>query len=60
MNKYDELQDEIKRLTKDIEHYQDRCKALEALVDSQYETIKTMHMVFILNQAEIKKLKETQ
>ena len=54
----EELQEEIKRLTEEVEYYMGKCEMLEQIVESQREKEKAMHKIFMLQEAEIQKLKE--
>lgn len=52
------MEDEIKRLKEEVEYYKNSAKMMENLVSLQRDTIVKQHKIFMLNQAEIQKLKE--
>ena len=56
-DRYDDFHNEIKRLTEDVEYYQDRCEALTRINDSQNETIRTYAQIVKILDAELNKLR---
>lgn len=54
---YDDFHEEIKKLTQDVEYYQDRCEALTRINDSQNETIRTYAQIVKILDAELNKLR---
>lgn len=56
-DKYTEFHEEIKRLTKEVEYYQDRYEAIVRINDSQFETIRTYKAIMDILDAENKRLR---
>lgn len=54
---YDDFHEEIKRLTRDVEYYQDRYEAIVRINDSQWETIRTYKAIMDILDAENKRLR---
>ena len=54
---YDDFHEEIKRLTKEVEYYQDRYEAIVRINDSQFETIRTYKAIMDILDAENKRLR---
>lgn len=54
---YDDFHEEIKRLTKELEHYQSRCELLKSINDTQVETIRTYAAIVNILEKELKELK---
>lgn len=54
---YTDFHNEIKRLTKEVEYYQEQNDALKQINDSQVETIRTYAQIVNMMDAEIQKLK---
>ena len=57
MDKYMDFNDEIKRLTKELEYYQDRYEAVSRINDSQVETIRTYAAIVKILEKEVKELR---
>ena len=57
MDKYTDFHNEIKRLTKEVEYYQEQNDALKRINDSQVETIRTYAQIVKMMDAEIQKLR---
>ena len=57
MDKYTDFHNEIKRLTKEVEYYQEQNDALKQINDSQVETIRTYTQIVNMMDKEIQKLK---
>ena len=56
-DKYDDFQNDIKRLTQEVEYYQDQCDALKRINDAQLETIRAYKAIVDTLDAELKKLR---
>lgn len=56
-SKYDDFHEDIKRLTKELEHYQSRCELLKSINDTQVETIRTYAAIVNILEKELKELK---
>lgn len=56
-DKYIEFHDEIKRLTKELEYYQDRYGLLKSINDTQVETIRTYAQIVNMLDKELKELR---
>lgn len=54
---YTDFHNEIKRLTKEVEYYQEQNDALKQINDSQVETIRTYAQIVKMMDAEIQKLR---
>ena len=54
---YNEFQAEIKRLTEEVEYYQDRYDMVCQINNQQMETISTYAKILKLQEAEIEKLR---
>lgn len=54
---YTEFHEEIGRLTKELEYYQDRYEAVKRINDSQVETIRTYAAIVNILEKELKELK---
>ena len=54
---YTDFHNEIKRLTKEVEYYQEQNDALKQINDSQVETIRTYAQIVKIMDAEIQKLR---
>ena len=52
------MQTEIERMKKELESYKEKCAMLEQVEKTHFETIGTYHKIFLLQEAEIQKLKE--
>ena len=48
---------EIERLKEELDGYKSRCKQYEELLNSQRDTIDKYHKIFMLQDAELKKLR---
>lgn len=57
MDNYTDFHNEIKRLTKEVEYYQEQNDALKRINDSQVETIRTYAQIVKMMDAEIQKLR---
>ena len=57
-DKYTEFHEEINRLTKELEYYQDRYEAVKRINDSQVETIRTYAAIVNILEKELKEIKE--
>lgn len=56
-DKYTDFHNDIKRLTKEVEYYQDQYDALKRINDSQLETIRAYKAIVDTLDAELKKLR---
>lgn len=56
-DKYKDFHDEILRLTKENEFYQDQYEALKRINDTQVETIRSYASIVSILDAELKKLR---
>lgn len=54
---YTDFHEEINRLTKELEYYQDRYEAVKRINDSQVETIRTYAQIVNMLDKELKELK---
>lgn len=54
---YTDFHDEIKKLTKELEYYQDRYEAVKRINDSQVETIRTYAQIVNMLDKELKELR---
>lgn len=54
---YDDFHEEIHRLTKELEYYQDRYDAVKRINDSQVETIRTYAQIVNMLDKELKELR---
>lgn len=54
---YTDFHNDIKRLTKDVEYYQDQCESLKRVNDAQLETIRAYKAIVDTLDAELKKLR---
>lgn len=57
MDRYDEFQAEIKRLTEELEYYKDRYEMVCRINESQMGTISTYAQIMKLQEAELEKLR---
>ena len=57
MDRYDEFQAEIKRLTEELEYYKDRYEMVCRINESQMGTISTYAKIMKLQEAELEKLR---
>lgn len=54
---YDDFHEEIYRLTKELEYYQDRYGLLKSINDAQVETIRTYAQIVNMLDKELKELR---
>ena len=59
MDKYDEFHAEIKRLEEEVDYYKDRYDMVCRINSQQLETINTYSKVFMLQEAELRRYKES-
>ena len=52
------MQTEIERLKEELESYKEKCSLLEQVEQTHFETIKTYEKIFLLQEAELKKLRK--
>jgi hypothetical protein len=57
--KFAEFQEDIFRLEKELEYYQDRYEAVTRINDAQVETIRTYAAMVKMLEKELKEIKET-
>ena len=58
VDKYTDFHEEINRLTKELEYYQDRYEAVKRINDAQVETIRTYAAIVNILEKELKEIKE--
>lgn len=56
-DRYTDFHEDIKRLTKEVEYYQDRYEAVKRINDSQVETIRTYAQIVNMLDKELKELR---
>jgi hypothetical protein len=55
---YEEFNEEIRKLTEQVEYLQDENETLMRINRSQQETINSYHKIVLMKEAEIKRLGE--
>ena len=54
------MQNEIERLKMELESYKEKCDGLEQIEKIHFETIQTYQKIFLLQEAELQKLRENR
>jgi hypothetical protein len=51
------MNDELKRLREEVNHYKELYELVSKIVNQQADSIKSLHMIFMSQEAELNKLR---